>query len=157
MPRCSRVAPFTNCEIITAERALTVMAGHATLTATGRVMIERFRRGDLFSLRQAGPHLVAFVAGYFFMLRMVEADFECRRRLRRPGIPAQLMTSATGRDIAAAGLGARCVASITRCVRVEARGYREGHAATRRPMARRTTDAAHLHMQRVIELHAEAL
>ena len=67
------------------------------------------------------------------------------------------MTRATRRDIAAAGLCARRVASITSRVRIESRGYRKGDAGTRRSMARRTTDGAHLQMQRVIELHAKAL
>ena len=67
------------------------------------------------------------------------------------------MTRTTRGDIATAGLGPRRVASITSCMRVESRGYREGDAATRRSMTGRTTDSSHLHMKRVIELHAKAL
>ena len=157
MPRCSRVAPLTNCEVIVAKRALAIVASHAALPATRRVMVERFRRGDLSSLRHSRPNLVAFVAGYFLMPGMIESHAEGRGRRGSPGIPTQLMTRATRRDVAAAGLRARRVASITSCVRVESRGYREGNATTRRPMTGRTTDAAHLQMQRVIELHPKAL
>jgi len=154
--RCS-VAPFTNCEIITAERTLAIVTSQATLRATGRVVIERLRRGDLSSLRQAGTHLMTFVASHFLMLRMAEADFECRRKFRRARIATQLMTSATRRNVAAAGLRARSVASIAGCVRIETRGNCEGHATARRAMTRRATNASHLQMQGVIELHAKAL
>lgn len=141
------MATLADCEVIVAKRALSVMASHATLRPTGCVMVKRFRRGDLFSLRHSRLNLVAFGAGHFLMLGVIESYAECRGGLRSPRIPAQLMTRTTGRDIAAAGLRARSVASITSCVRVESRGYREGHAATRRSMTRRTTDTSHLHMQ----------
>jgi len=151
------VATLTNCEVIAAKRALAVMASHATLRATGCVMVKRLRRRNLFSLRHACSNLVAFVAGYFLMLGMIESYAEGYGGLSSPGIPTQLMTRAAGRDIATAGLRARSVASITSCVRAESRGYREANAATRWSMTRRATYTSHLHMQRVIELHAKAL
>src|SRR5438552_8013333 len=110
------------------------MASHAALPATRCVMVKRFRRGDLSSLRHSRSNLVAFVAGYFLMLGMIESHAECLGEFRTPRIPTQLMTGTTRRDVAVAGLCARSVASITDCVRVKSRGYREGNAATRRPM-----------------------
>jgi len=94
VPRCSRVAPFTNREIVVAKRALAVMTSHATLSPSRRVMIERFRRGNLSALRQAGPDLMTFIAGDLLMLCMTKANTERRRELGRPRISAQLMTSA---------------------------------------------------------------
>ena len=137
-------------------RVAAVVASHAALPATRRVMVERFRRGDLSSLRHSRLNLVAFAAGYFLMLGMIESHPKGWCRRGGPGIPTQLMTRATRRDVAAAGLRTRRVASKTSCVRVESRRYRKGSAA-RRTMARRTTDAAHLYMLRVIELHPKAL
>ena len=117
------MAPLTNCEVIAAKRTLAVMASHAALRATRCVMVERLRRGDLSSLRHSRSHLVAFVAGYLLMFGMIKADAESLGGLSCPGIPTQLMTRTTRRDIAAAGLRARSVASITSCVRIESRGY----------------------------------
>ena len=151
------MATLANCEVIAAKRALTIMASHATLSPPGGVMIERLRRGYLSPLRHAGSDLMAFTACNLLMLCMTKANAECLRGRRRPRIPAQLMTSAARRDIAAAGLRTRRVASITSCVRVEAGGYRQGNATTRRSMTRRTTDTSHLHVARVIKLHSEAL
>jgi hypothetical protein len=156
-PRRPRVTTLADCEVIAAKHTLAVMASHAALTATCRVMVKRFRRSDLASLRHSRSNLVTFVAGYFLMFGMIESHAECLGGFRSPGIPTQLMTRTTGRDIAATGLRARSVASKTSGVRIESRGYREGNAATRRSMTRRTTDTSHLNMQRVIELHAKAL
>jgi hypothetical protein len=80
------VAAFTNCEIIAAERALAIMTSHATLGPTRRVMVERFRRRYLPALRHPCAHLMTFIASQLLMLRMVEADLECRRQLRRARI-----------------------------------------------------------------------
>ncbi len=80
-------------------------------------MVKRLRGCNLSALRHSRSNLVAFVAGYFLMLGMVESYAECLREFRTTGIPTQLMTSTTRRDIAAAGLRARSVASITNCVR----------------------------------------
>ena len=96
------MATLTNSEIITAERALAVMASHATLPATCRVMVERFRRSDLSSLRHSRSDLVAFVASYLLMLEMIKAHAECLSEYRSPRITTQLMTRATRRNVAAA-------------------------------------------------------
>lgn len=96
------MATLANSEIITAERALTVMASHATLRPPRGVMIERLRRGDLPSLRHTGSDLMAFTACNLLMLCMTKADAECLRERRRPRIPTQLMTCPTRRNIATA-------------------------------------------------------
>jgi hypothetical protein len=80
------VATFADGEVVTAKRSLAVMARHAAWRSTRRVMIERFRRGNLSALRHAGPNLVAFGAGNFFMLGVIKADPECLSRFRGPGI-----------------------------------------------------------------------
>jgi hypothetical protein len=68
VPGRSGVAPFADGEVVTAKRALAVMARHAACRSTRRVMIERLRRRNLSALRHAGPDLVALGAGDFFML-----------------------------------------------------------------------------------------
>lgn len=157
MPRRSRVATLADCKVIAPKRALAIVARHAALPAAGRVMIERFGRGDLSSLRHSGSDLVAFGAGNFLVLRVVKADAERLGKFRRPGITTQLMTRAAGGNIPPARLRARRMTSKTSCVRVESSGYREGNAGARRPVTRGATDAAHVQVSRVIELHAETL
>jgi len=151
------VATLANRKVIAAERALAVMASHTAHPAAARVMIQRFGRGDLSSLRHAGSNLVAFVASFFLMLCMTKANAECLRERRRPRISAQLMTSAARRNIATLSLCPRAMASITSCVGAESRRDRHSHATTGRSMTRRAANTAHLEMQRVIELHSEAL
>jgi hypothetical protein len=72
------MAPFTDRKIIATERPLAIVTSHATLRPSRRVMIERFRRGDLPALWHASAHLMTFVASNLLVLRMVEADSECR-------------------------------------------------------------------------------
>ena len=66
------------------------------------------------------------------------------------------MARAARRDIFAARLRARRVTTIAGRVRIEARRNRHRYAATRFAMTGGTTDAAHVHVQRMIEFHAEA-
>jgi len=66
------------------------------------------------------------------------------------------MTRAAGRNVATARLRAGRVTSIACRVRVEAGRNRHGDAAARRPVTGRATDVSHVHMPRVIELHAKA-
>jgi hypothetical protein len=87
-PRRSGVAPFTTREIVTAERALTVVTSHATLAPSRRVMVERLGRGDLSPLRLACTHIVTFVACHLFVLRVTKTDTECRHHRRRARIAA---------------------------------------------------------------------
>jgi hypothetical protein len=84
VPRCFRVAPLADGKVITAKRSLAVMASHATLAAAGCVMIKRFRRRDLSSLRHTRSDLVAFVASYFLMLGMIESHAEGYGESRSP-------------------------------------------------------------------------
>ena len=84
VPRRSRVAASAHREIVAAKRALAIMTGHATLSAAGGVMIQRFRRRNLSALRQARFDLMTFVAVYLLMLQMVEAYPECLSRFGSP-------------------------------------------------------------------------
>ena len=113
------MASLTNSEVFAAECPLAVMTSHATLAAAGRMMIQRFGRTDLSSLRHACFHLMTLVAGYLQMFRVTETDAKGRHEFRRPRIAAQLMTGAARGNIAAAGLRSRRMASITSCVRIE--------------------------------------
>lgn len=143
-------------EVIIAKGALAVMTSGATLRASGGVMIQRFWRGDLSPLRQAGADLMTIGAvGLGIVLGVAEADTERRHILRRARVATQLMTSAARRDVAPTRLRARRVTTEAGCVRIEI--SRDGHrrTAARRTMARHTTDVAHCQVFRVIELHPE--
>ena len=87
---------FACGEVFAAEGAFTVMAGHTTLRATSRVMIQRFRCCHLPALRLARAHLVTFVAGDFLVLCVTEADAKCRHHFGRARVTTQLMTCAAG-------------------------------------------------------------
>jgi hypothetical protein len=151
------VTSFASREVITAKCPFAVMTAHAALAATGRMVIQRFGGGDLPPLRHAGAHLMTFIAiDLRLMQGVTEADPECRHILRRASVTTQLMTSATRRDVAPAGLRSWSMAAKTDCVRVEICGYRHGGAALRRPVTSSAANTAHRQMLRVIELHAEA-
>lgn len=92
VPRCSRVTALARRKIVTAKCAFTVMTCHATLAATGCVMIQRFGCGDLPTLRHSRSYLMTFIAIYLLMLCMAKADAECLRKCRSPRIAAQRMT-----------------------------------------------------------------
>ena len=151
------MAPLTNCKVIATERTLAVVASHATLPAAGCMMVKRFRSRYLSSLRHARSNLMTFGAGNFLVLRVVKADAERLGKFRRPGITTQLMTRAARGNIPPARLRAGRMTSKTSRVRVESRGYRESNAGARRPVTGGATNAAHLQVSRVIELHAETL
>jgi hypothetical protein len=61
-PGRARMATLANRKIVAAKRTLTVVTSHTTLSPAGSVMISRFWRADLLSLRRARPHLVTLVA-----------------------------------------------------------------------------------------------
>ena len=61
------MATPTDSKVVSAKRALAVMTGQAALPPARRMMIERFGRGHLFALRQAGPDLMTFGAGNLLM------------------------------------------------------------------------------------------
>lgn len=66
------------------------------------------------------------------------------------------MTGTTRRDITTTRLRAPGVTSITSRVRIKARRNGKRDASLGRPMTGRATDAAHVQVARVIELHVEA-
>jgi hypothetical protein len=78
MPCASRVAALAHRKVIAAERSLAVVARHAALSLTRRVMVERLRCGDLSALRHAGPNLMASVTGNALMFEVIKADAEGR-------------------------------------------------------------------------------
>jgi len=82
------VATFTDCKIIAAESALTIMATHATLSAGPGVMVQRRRRSYLPSLRHSCSDLVALVTSDFLMARMIEAYTESWRKFRSASVAA---------------------------------------------------------------------
>jgi len=101
-PRRPGVASFTNRKIFAAESTFAVVTSHATLAPSRSMMVERLGCSHLSSLRQSRPYLVAFVAGNFLMLCMIEADAKRRHKFRRSRIASQLMTSTAGRNVAPA-------------------------------------------------------
>ena len=157
MPRRRGVTAFAHGEVFAAESALAVVTSHATLRAARGVMIKLFRSCHLSSLRQAGTHLMAFVASNLLMLCVTEADTKRLHEFRRSGVTTQLMARAARRNIPTTGLRARRVTTIAGRVCIEAGGNRHRHAAARFAMTSRATDAAHTHVARVIELHPKAL
>ena len=89
------MATFAHGEVVIAERALAVMTTRAALTAAGGMMIQRFWRSDLSTLRQAGAHLMTVVTvSLRIMFRVTESNSEGRHVLRRTCISAQLVTRA---------------------------------------------------------------
>jgi hypothetical protein len=122
------VTALTNRKIIAAKRTLSVVTSHATLAATRGVMIERLRRGDLSSLRHSCSDLMTLSTDEFLVFCMIEADAKSLREFRRARITTQLMTGTARRNIATAGLRARCVTAITGHMSVETRDNRHGHA-----------------------------
>ena len=66
------------------------------------------------------------------------------------------MARAARGDVFAARLRARRVTTIAGRVRIEARWNRHRYAAARFAMTSGATDAAHVHVKRVIEFHAKA-
>jgi hypothetical protein len=113
------VTPFANGEIVAAKRSLAVVTGHAALRPATGVMVERFGRRHLSSLRHACSYLMAFSAADLLMFRVIKADAKSRRGCRGARITAQLMTCSARRDIATRRLRARRVAPVTSCVRIK--------------------------------------
>jgi hypothetical protein len=77
------MAAFANGKVVVAERAFSIMTSHATLSASGGVMIERLGLGDLASLWHACTNLMALVTGSLFVFRVTEANSKRLRELRR--------------------------------------------------------------------------
>ena len=85
---------FADGKIIASKSALAIMTSHTALRPRACVMIQRRRLRNLSSLRHCGPDLVAFVAIFFLMLGMTEADAESLREFRSAPIATQLMAGA---------------------------------------------------------------
>src|ERR1700759_1452587 len=60
--RLPRVTLLAVREVVAAERALAVVARHATLAAARAEVLRRLRRGDLPRLRRTGANLMALLA-----------------------------------------------------------------------------------------------
>ena len=75
-PLRSSMTTFADCKIIAAECALAIVAAHAALTARPCVMIQRYGRGNLPSLRHSCSDLMALVTTDFLMSRMIKAYAE---------------------------------------------------------------------------------
>jgi|SRR5215208_8003558 len=93
------MAAFTGGKIVSAESALAIVATHTTERVFPGVMIQGRGRRNLPSLWLARSNLMAFIAGYFLMLRMTEAYPEGLGVLRSSGITTQFMASAARRNI----------------------------------------------------------
>lgn len=123
VPCVSVVTPLAKRKVIAAKSSFPVVARHATQGTACRMMIERFGRSHLSSLRHSRSNLMTLVAIYFLMVCVAEAYFECRCEFRRPSITSHLMTNSARRYIAAVRLRARSVATIASRVGVESRRY----------------------------------
>lgn len=85
------MAPLASGKIIAAEGALAVMTSHATLSASGCMMVKRFRRRHLPPLRLAGPDLVALSTGFLLMFSVTEPDTKSLCGFRCAAVATQLM------------------------------------------------------------------
>ena len=80
---------FAHGEVVIAESALAIVTRRATLPASGRVMIQRFRSRNLTSLRQAGPNLMTVSAVRLGIVPgMTKPDIEGRHILRGARVAA---------------------------------------------------------------------
>jgi len=70
------VAAFAGRKIIPAESSLAIVTTHTTLRAGPCVMIQRLGLSHLSSLWHSRPNLMTFVASYFLMFGMTEANAE---------------------------------------------------------------------------------
>jgi hypothetical protein len=73
-PGWTGVAPLANRKVIAAKGSLAIVAGHATLPTSRRMMVKRFRSSHLPTLRHAGSYLMAFIACHLLMFRVTETD-----------------------------------------------------------------------------------
>ena len=86
MPRLSRIAAGTNGKVITAERALAIMTGHATQRPSRRMMIERLGCSHLSPLWHSRAHLMTFVAVNLLMFCMTKTHAKRLREFGRSGV-----------------------------------------------------------------------
>ena len=95
------MAAFADREIVAAEGALAIVTGHAALSATGSVMIERLGRGYLSPLWLTRADLMTFVAGHLLVFAVTEPDTKRLHHFGRARVAAQLVASSARRNIAA--------------------------------------------------------
>jgi hypothetical protein len=122
-PGSSLMAALTDCEIIAAKRALSIVTRHATLPRSGCVMIERLRLSHLAPLWHIRSNLMTLVARFLLMLCVTKTDSKSLRKSRGARVAAKLMTSAARRDITPGGLRSGHVTAIASGMGVEARRY----------------------------------
>jgi hypothetical protein len=87
-PRRSGVAAFAGRKIIPAESSLAVVTTYTTLRAGPCVMIQRLGLSHLSSLWHSRPNSMAFVASYFLVPGMIEANAEGLCEFRSASIVA---------------------------------------------------------------------
>src|ERR1044071_2235270 len=153
MPGGAAVAARAVFEVVAAEGALVVVAGHATARAGRGVVHERRGRGDLAALRRARAHRVTVGAGQ--SLRRVrgvaEVDTVGGGRLRRAREATDAVARAARGDVLTrATLRARRVALEAGRVRARPRRDRERAAAPLGPVAGRAV-RARAGVRRVVE------
>ena len=83
-------------------------------------MMQRCRRSHLSSLRHSRPNLMAFVASYFLMFGMTEADAESLGRFGSASIAAYCVARTARGDVAPLRLRAWRMTTITSYMSVEA-------------------------------------
>lgn len=161
VPGVALVAARAVREVVAAEGAAVVVAGHATPRTRVRVVHERLRGSDLPPLRRTGPQSVAVAAAQVFarVLGVAEAHAVGRRPFRRPTVAADEVARAARGDVAPGVLRPRRVALVAGRVRREPRRDRERRAAplgavTRRAVRRRPRAGARV--ARVVEPDVEA-
>jgi hypothetical protein len=122
-------------------------------------MIERLRGSNLESLGHAGSHTMTIIATQSFvpvMLRMTEANAKSRGHLARAHVTTRLVAHSAGRNLLVAGFRSGAVALKASNVCIQSRGNCHGYARPRRSMTSNATNAAHLRVTTMIELHVEA-
>src|SRR5919197_5127893 len=103
----ARVAALAGREVVAAEGAPVVVAGHAALPAPRAEVLGGARRVDLLRARDAGADLVAVVAAQALaraVFGVAEVDAVGRRVGGDAPVAAELVAGAAGADVAPPGL-----------------------------------------------------
>ena len=98
------MAAFTDCKVVTAKRALAIMASHAALRAARGMVISRLGSGDLSPLRLSRSYLMTIIAGQLLrrpVFIVIEVHAKRRSPLGSSGGPAELVAGTTRGDIPA--------------------------------------------------------
>src|SRR5215207_1691817 len=119
------VAALAVGEVVAAEGAPVVVAGHAGPRARRAEVLSGLRRGDLSALAGAGAHLVAVVAAHALpraVCEVAEADRVGARGRGRAAVAALRVAGRAGADLARRAARLRRVAAVAVVVRGCARG-----------------------------------